>query len=145
MVVVVCVEEGRAQLVCVCVRERGGVRERGRVVCVWGGEGRGGCHWAVLLTHHRHTKPCAEQPPPSPPPPPSSLCPPHKHGLPVATPPPRLPASPPAAQVARGGLVLDPFVGTGSTLVPAAHLGALTLGADIDFRVIKIGGCGGVL
>lgn len=43
------------------------------------------------------------------------------------------------AQVRRGGLVLDPFVGTGSILVPAAHLGALTMGTDIDIRVIKIG------
>jgi tRNA (guanine10-N2)-methyltransferase len=41
--------------------------------------------------------------------------------------------------VRRGGLVLDPFVGTGSILVPAAHLGALTMGTDIDIRVIKIG------
>jgi len=44
-------------------------------------------------------------------------------------------------QVRRGGLVLDPFVGTGSILIPAAHLGAHTIGADIDARVIKIGGC----
>ncbi|KAI3434388.1 hypothetical protein D9Q98_002466 [Chlorella vulgaris] len=43
------------------------------------------------------------------------------------------------AQVRRYSLVLDPFVGTGSVLVPATHLGALTLGADIDIRVIKIG------
>ena len=35
--------------------------------------------------------------------------------------------------------MLDPFVGTGSILVPAAHLGALTMGTDIDIRVIKIG------
>lgn len=33
----------------------------------------------------------------------------------------------------------DPFVGTGSCLVPAAHFGALTLGADIDIRVVKYG------
>jgi tRNA (guanine10-N2)-methyltransferase len=39
--------------------------------------------------------------------------------------------------------VLDPFTGTGSVLVSAAHLGALTMGMDIDMRVIKIGeeGC----
>lgn len=50
----------------------------------------------------------------------------------------------PPTQVARGSLVLDPFVGTGSILVPAAHLGAHTLGADIDVRVIKMGeGLGG--
>lgn len=48
--------------------------------------------------------------------------------------------APPPLQVRRYSLVLDPFVGTGSVLVPATHLGALTLGADIDIRVIKIGG-----
>lgn len=53
-----------------------------------------------------------------------------------STPPPT--HSPPA-QVHRGSLVLDPFVGTGSCLIPAAHWGALTLGADIDARVIKLG------
>ncbi|KAL4439704.1 hypothetical protein ABPG75_002705 [Micractinium tetrahymenae] len=44
-----------------------------------------------------------------------------------------------SARVRRCSLVLDPFVGTGSILIPAAHLGALTLGADIDIRVIKLG------
>ena len=34
---------------------------------------------------------------------------------------------------------MDPFVGTGSCLVPAAHLGAYTIGTDIDVRVIKLG------
>ncbi|KAI7836781.1 hypothetical protein COHA_009361 [Chlorella ohadii] len=43
------------------------------------------------------------------------------------------------AQVGRGSLVMDPFVGTGSCLVPAAHLGAYTIGTDIDVRVIKLG------
>ena len=33
----------------------------------------------------------------------------------------------------------DPFVGTGSILVAAAHLGAKTLGADIDVRVVRDG------
>lgn len=33
-------------------------------------------------------------------------------------------------------MVLDPFVGTGGLLVPAAHFGALTFGSDIDARVI---------
>lgn len=33
----------------------------------------------------------------------------------------------------------DPFVGTGSILVAAAHLGAHTIGADIDMRVIRDG------
>lgn len=42
-------------------------------------------------------------------------------------------------KVRRCSLVLDPFVGTGSILIPAAHLGAMTLGADIDIRVIKLG------
>ena len=35
--------------------------------------------------------------------------------------------------------MMDPFVGTGSCLVPAAHLGAYTIGTDIDVRVIKLG------
>ena len=39
----------------------------------------------------------------------------------------------------RGALVYDPFVGTGSLLVPAAHFGAVTLGADIDIRVVQHG------
>ena len=39
----------------------------------------------------------------------------------------------------RGSLVYDPFVGTGSLLVPAAHFGAVTLGADIDIRVVQHG------
>lgn len=42
-------------------------------------------------------------------------------------------------QVRRGMLVWDPFVGTGSILVAAAHLGAQTFGTDIDIRVIKWG------
>lgn len=43
------------------------------------------------------------------------------------------------AGVRRSSLVLDPFVGTGSLLVAAAQRGALTLGTDIDIRVIRIG------
>ena len=43
------------------------------------------------------------------------------------------------AQVRRGMLVYDPFVGTGSILIAAAHHGAMTLGADIDPRVISVG------
>jgi tRNA (guanine10-N2)-methyltransferase len=39
----------------------------------------------------------------------------------------------------RGALVLDPCAGTGSVLVAAAARGALTLGADIDVRVVKTG------
>ena len=42
-------------------------------------------------------------------------------------------------QVRRGMLVYDPFVGTGSILIAAAHHGAMTLGADIDPRVISLG------
>lgn len=38
-----------------------------------------------------------------------------------------------------GKLVLDPFVGTGSCLVAAAHVGAVTMGADIDWRVVVRG------
>jgi tRNA (guanine10-N2)-methyltransferase len=35
--------------------------------------------------------------------------------------------------------VVDPFVGTGSVLVAAAARGALTLGTDIDMRVLRVG------
>ncbi|XP_031745589.1 tRNA (guanine(10)-N2)-methyltransferase homolog isoform X5 [Cucumis sativus] len=38
-----------------------------------------------------------------------------------------------------GKLVFDPFVGTGSILVGAAHFGAMTMGADIDIRVVRDG------
>ena len=38
-----------------------------------------------------------------------------------------------------GGVVWDPFCGTGSILVSAAHFGAMTFGTDIDIRVIKFG------
>ncbi|KAL8424586.1 hypothetical protein Efla_003702 [Eimeria flavescens] len=34
-------------------------------------------------------------------------------------------------------IVLDPFVGTGSLLIAAAHYGACCFGADIDIRVLK--------
>ncbi|KAJ7547194.1 hypothetical protein O6H91_08G073900 [Diphasiastrum complanatum] len=43
------------------------------------------------------------------------------------------------ALVQPGKLVYDPFVGTGSILVAAAHHGALTMGADIDIRVVRDG------
>ena len=43
------------------------------------------------------------------------------------------------AQVKRGQLVYDPYVGTGSMLIAAAHFGAIVVGADIDARVIRIG------
>ncbi|XP_078052060.1 tRNA (guanine(10)-N(2))-methyltransferase TRMT11 [Augochlora pura] len=40
------------------------------------------------------------------------------------------------AQVQKGDLVLDPFVGTGSLLVAASHFGGYTLGTDIDFLML---------
>ncbi|KAL2491008.1 methyltransferase [Abeliophyllum distichum] len=43
------------------------------------------------------------------------------------------------AQVRTGKLVYDPFVGTGSILIAAAHFGAMTMGADIDIRVVRDG------
>ena len=43
------------------------------------------------------------------------------------------------ARVRRGGLVLEPFMGTGSVGVAAARLGAVTVGSDIDWRVICAG------
>ncbi|CAE7795143.1 TRMT11, partial [Symbiodinium microadriaticum] len=42
-----------------------------------------------------------------------------------------------AAQVQRGGVVLDPFVGTASILVGASHFGGFCNGFDIDMRVLK--------
>ena len=41
------------------------------------------------------------------------------------------------AHVRRGGLVYDPFAGTGSFLYAAAHFGALALGSDIDGRQMR--------
>ncbi|KAG9439783.1 hypothetical protein H6P81_019948 [Aristolochia fimbriata] len=38
-----------------------------------------------------------------------------------------------------GKLAFDPFVGTGSILIAAAHFGAMTMGADIDIRVVRDG------
>ncbi|VFQ59074.1 unnamed protein product [Cuscuta campestris] len=43
------------------------------------------------------------------------------------------------AQANPGKLVYDPFVGTGSILVAAAHYKAMTMGADIDIRVVRDG------
>ncbi|XP_003426755.1 tRNA (guanine(10)-N2)-methyltransferase homolog [Nasonia vitripennis] len=40
------------------------------------------------------------------------------------------------AQVKNGDVVLDPFVGTGSLLIPASMFGGYTLGTDIDFLMI---------
>lgn len=42
-------------------------------------------------------------------------------------------------QVRKHSFVIDPFVGTGGLLIPAAHMGAVTMGMDIDVRVIKFG------
>lgn len=41
--------------------------------------------------------------------------------------------------VRKSSFVIDPFVGTGGLLIPAAAMGAVTMGMDIDMRVIKIG------
>lgn len=41
------------------------------------------------------------------------------------------------AHAAPGRLFYDPFVGTGSFLLAAAHFGALTMGSDIDPRSFK--------
>lgn len=43
------------------------------------------------------------------------------------------------ALVKPGKFVYDPFVGTGSILVAATHFGAITLGEDIDLRVVRDG------
>lgn len=40
------------------------------------------------------------------------------------------------ANINEGSMVIDPFVGTGSLLVPPAHYGAFTFGSDIDMRVL---------
>ncbi|XP_031837594.1 tRNA (guanine(10)-N(2))-methyltransferase TRMT11 isoform X3 [Nomia melanderi] len=40
------------------------------------------------------------------------------------------------AQVQKGDIVLDPFVGTGSLLVAASHFGGYTLGTDIDYLML---------
>ena len=44
-----------------------------------------------------------------------------------------------SVQIRKGHLVFDPFAGTGSILIAAAHLGAYTLGTDIDIRVLRDG------
>ncbi|XP_014214410.1 tRNA (guanine(10)-N2)-methyltransferase homolog [Copidosoma floridanum] len=40
------------------------------------------------------------------------------------------------AQVKSGDIVLDPFVGSGSLLIPASMFGGYTLGTDIDFLML---------
>lgn len=39
-------------------------------------------------------------------------------------------------QVGPTSLIYDPFVGTGSLLVGAAHCGAHVCGADLDYKLI---------
>lgn len=41
------------------------------------------------------------------------------------------------AQITPGKVLYDPFAGTGSFLVAGSKLGALTVGSDIDFRMLK--------
>lgn len=38
--------------------------------------------------------------------------------------------------VKEGSFVFDPFVGTGSLIITAAHFGARVLGADIDYKIL---------
>lgn len=40
------------------------------------------------------------------------------------------------AQVTETSLIYDPFVGTGSLLVGAAHCGGYVAGADLDYNLI---------
>lgn len=40
------------------------------------------------------------------------------------------------AKILPGDLVLDPFVGTGSLLLPAAMFGGYVIGGDIDFLMV---------
>lgn len=40
------------------------------------------------------------------------------------------------AQIKKGDIIFDPFVGTGSLLVAASHFGGYTLGSDIDFLML---------
>jgi len=41
------------------------------------------------------------------------------------------------AHASKGKLILDPFCGSASLLVSCAHFGAMTMGGDIDIRVIR--------
>lgn len=40
------------------------------------------------------------------------------------------------AKVKNGDIILDPFVGSGSLLVAAAHFGGYVVGTDIDFLML---------
>ncbi|ETN82180.1 hypothetical protein NECAME_08109 [Necator americanus] len=44
------------------------------------------------------------------------------------------------SSVKDGDLVLDPFMGTGGLLLPAAHFGAYVIGTEINYRVAKAQG-----
>ena len=46
------------------------------------------------------------------------------------------------AQVREHDSVYDPFVGSASTLIAAAHFKAVTIGSDVDQRVISGSGVG---
>jgi len=41
------------------------------------------------------------------------------------------------ARIKPGSIVFDPFVGTGSFLVTSVYFGAITMGGDIDIRVLR--------
>ncbi|KAK1936299.1 putative RNA methylase [Babesia divergens] len=41
------------------------------------------------------------------------------------------------AKVKTGSVVLDPFVGSGGSLITASHFGGICFGSDIDMRVLK--------
>lgn len=40
------------------------------------------------------------------------------------------------AKVVNGDIILDPFVGSGSLLVAAAHFGGFVFGSDIDYLML---------
>lgn len=40
------------------------------------------------------------------------------------------------ALIKKGDVVMDPFVGSGSLLVAAAHFGGYVIGVDIDFLML---------
>ena len=40
------------------------------------------------------------------------------------------------AKISSGDLVYDPFCGSGSNLIAAAHFGAFTIGSDLDYNII---------
>ena len=46
------------------------------------------------------------------------------------------------AAVKKGDLVYDPFIGTGSLLLPPSYYGAVCMGSDLDYRVLRGKGVG---